>query len=512
MLGEEARTKACRVLLAPTVNIHRSPLAGRNFECYSEDPLLSGKTAAAFVRGVQSQGVATTVKHFAGNDAEFERKTINSVIDERTLREIYLVPFELAVREGGALGIMTAYNRLNGPHCSEHVELLAGILRGEWGFEGFVVTDWFGAGSTVGSSAAGARPRDAGPGPLLRAARWPTRCAPATSTKPWSTPRSRTCSACSTASARSTTRPSGRARRSTVPSTARSPARPRRRRWCCCRTTACCPLDRSSLRTARGDRPERRAPADHGRRLGDPRAALPRSARSTRSATALGDAVDVRYERGVDIDRDRAARRRRVRASTCFAGPRPRGRAGRDRHVPRRPAAPGRPPPPGVDTDDFSFRATGRFTPDETGTAHVLARPDRRPGARAARRRGRARRRHRPAAARAPSSSAWAAPRSRRRSSSVAGEPVELVVEFVERDGVLPAGREARAAPAVTARPARPRRRGRRATPTPRSWSSAPTTTGRPRAHDRDVDGPPRRPGRADRARRRRPTRTRSWW
>ena len=98
MLGEETRTKACRVLLAPTVNIHRSPLAGRNFECYSEDPLLSGAIAAAFVRGVQSQGVVTTVKHFAGNDAEFERNTINSVIDARALREIYL----RAVRDGGA--------------------------------------------------------------------------------------------------------------------------------------------------------------------------------------------------------------------------------------------------------------------------------------------------------------------------------------------------------------------------------------------------------------------------
>ena len=164
MLGEETHTKACRVLLAPTVNIHRSPLAGRNFECYSEDPLLSGKTAAAFVRGVQSQGVVTTVKHFAGNDAEFERNTINSVIDARTLREIYLVPFELAVREGGALGVMTAYNRLNGPYCSEHVELLADILRGEWGFDGFVLTDWFSAGSTVGSSTAGLDLEMPGPG------------------------------------------------------------------------------------------------------------------------------------------------------------------------------------------------------------------------------------------------------------------------------------------------------------------------------------------------------------
>ncbi len=154
-IGAEARTKASRVLLAPTVNIHRSPLAGRNFECYSEDPLLSGKTAAAFVRGVQSEGVATTVKHFAANDAEFERMTINSVVDDRTLREITLVPFELAVREGGALGIMTAYNRLNGVYCGEHEWLLTQVLRREWGFEGFVVSDWYARASSVGSVTAG---------------------------------------------------------------------------------------------------------------------------------------------------------------------------------------------------------------------------------------------------------------------------------------------------------------------------------------------------------------------
>jgi beta-glucosidase len=164
MLGDEARTKTARVLLAPTVNIHRSPLAGRNFECYSEDPLLSGRIAAAFVRGVQSRGVVTTVKHFAGNDAEFERNTANSVIDERTLREITLVPFELAVREGGALGIMTAYNRLNGPYCAEHEWLLHDVLRGDWGFEGFVVTDWFGQGSTAGSARAGLDLEMPGPG------------------------------------------------------------------------------------------------------------------------------------------------------------------------------------------------------------------------------------------------------------------------------------------------------------------------------------------------------------
>src|SRR5216683_112500 len=108
-LGQETRDKGAHVLLAPTVNIHRSPLAGRNFECYSEHPLLAGRLAAAFVRGVQSRGVAATVKHFVGNDAETERQTMDSVIDERSLREIYLLPFELAVVEGGALGIMTGY-------------------------------------------------------------------------------------------------------------------------------------------------------------------------------------------------------------------------------------------------------------------------------------------------------------------------------------------------------------------------------------------------------------------
>lgn len=164
MLGEEARTKSCRVLLAPTINLHRSPLGGRNFECYSEDPLLSGRIAAGFVRGVQSRGVATTAKHFVANDAEFERNTIDSVVDARTLRELYLLPFEIAVKEGGVLGIMTAYNRLNGTWCAEHPELLNGILRDDWGFDGFVLTDWFSAGSTLGSANAGLDLQMPGPG------------------------------------------------------------------------------------------------------------------------------------------------------------------------------------------------------------------------------------------------------------------------------------------------------------------------------------------------------------
>ena len=167
LLGEEARRKGCRILLAPTVNMHRSPLAGRNFECYSEDPLLAGKVAAAYIRGVQSRGVAATVKHFAGNEAESERMTVSSEIDERTLREIYLLPFELAVREGGTLGVMTAYNRLNGRYCSEQAELLTGMLRDEWGFDGVVMTDWFALGSTVGSARAGLDLEMPGPGRIF---------------------------------------------------------------------------------------------------------------------------------------------------------------------------------------------------------------------------------------------------------------------------------------------------------------------------------------------------------
>lgn len=154
-LGQQTRSKASRVLLAPTVNTHRSPLAGRNFECYSEDPLLAGRLAAGFIRGVQSQGVATTVKHFVGNEQETERMTIDTLVDERTLREIYLLPFELAVTEGGSLGIMTSYNRLNGRYLTEDRELLTDILRGEWGFEGFVITDWYAAADVERSPAAG---------------------------------------------------------------------------------------------------------------------------------------------------------------------------------------------------------------------------------------------------------------------------------------------------------------------------------------------------------------------
>jgi beta-glucosidase len=170
LVGREALARGCRGLLAPTVNLHRSPLAGRNFECYSEDPLLAGRLAAGYVRGVQSEGVFATVKHFVGNEAEFERNSINSVIDERALRELYLVPFELAVGEGGALAIMTAYNRVNGRWLTQQRNFLLGILREEWGFAGLVMTDWFGVAETTTSLGAGLDLEMPGPGRALGAA------------------------------------------------------------------------------------------------------------------------------------------------------------------------------------------------------------------------------------------------------------------------------------------------------------------------------------------------------
>lgn len=155
VLAAETAARGFHVLLAPTVNIHRSPLGGRNFECYSEDPHLSGSIAAGYVRGVQGGGIGTTVKHFVANDSEFERTTIDSVVPERALREVYLVPFEMAVREAGAWGIMSSYNRINGTYAAEHRRLLTDILLDEWGFDGIVVTDWFARGSTVRSAEAG---------------------------------------------------------------------------------------------------------------------------------------------------------------------------------------------------------------------------------------------------------------------------------------------------------------------------------------------------------------------
>ena len=159
-LGREARSKSAHVLLAPTVNLHRTPIGGRNFECMSEDPILTSHIANGYIRGVQGEGVACCIKHFVANDTEFERHTISSDVDEVTLRELYLVPFEYAARPVSAGGadvraVMTSYNRINGTHASEHLELLRGVLRDEWGFDGVVFSDWFGTHSAATSLEAG---------------------------------------------------------------------------------------------------------------------------------------------------------------------------------------------------------------------------------------------------------------------------------------------------------------------------------------------------------------------
>lgn len=141
-LGEECLEEKVSVLLGPGINMKRSPVCGRNFEYFSEDPYLAGKIGAAYVKGVQSRGVGTSLKHFAANSQEARRMTVSSVVDERTLREIYLAAFETVVKEAQPWTIMNAYNRLNGVYCAEDKWLLNDVLRDEWGFEGLVVTDW----------------------------------------------------------------------------------------------------------------------------------------------------------------------------------------------------------------------------------------------------------------------------------------------------------------------------------------------------------------------------------
>jgi beta-glucosidase len=154
-LGVETKLKGAQVLLAPTMNLHRTVYNGRNFECHSEDPWLASEMAVAYVKGVQSEGVAATLKHFVGNESEFERLTASSEIPERALRELYLLPFERAVKEAAAMCVMTGYNRLGGTFAADHHRLIHDILRTEWGFDGLVMTDWFANHHTDQSVTAG---------------------------------------------------------------------------------------------------------------------------------------------------------------------------------------------------------------------------------------------------------------------------------------------------------------------------------------------------------------------
>ncbi|MGV3575111.1 MAG: beta-glucosidase H [Devosia sp.] len=154
-LADEVKSKGAHMLLAPTVNIHRSVTNGRNFECYSEDPFLSAELAVGYIKGLQGQGIGATIKHFVGNESEIERTTMSSEIDERSLREIYLIPFEWAVKKANTWGIMSSYNRLNGTFTSEHNWLLTTVLRDEWGYDGIVMSDWFGSHSTAETVNAG---------------------------------------------------------------------------------------------------------------------------------------------------------------------------------------------------------------------------------------------------------------------------------------------------------------------------------------------------------------------
>lgn len=174
LLGVESHRKGNHVLLGPTVNLHRTPLGGRTFECFSEDPELTAALGIAWVRGVQRHRIAVTVKHFVANDTEVDRHTVDAQLDERTLRELYLRPFERIVTEAEPWGIMASYNRVNGTYAGQNRTLLTEILREEWGFDGFVVSDWFGLHDAAAGATAGLTIEMPGPalqyGPALAAA------------------------------------------------------------------------------------------------------------------------------------------------------------------------------------------------------------------------------------------------------------------------------------------------------------------------------------------------------
>jgi beta-glucosidase len=153
--GRDTRAKGGHFLLAPGVNIYRAPVIGRNFEYLGEDPFLAGKMAVGFIKGVQSQGVSATVKHFAANNSEFDRNHTDSIVDERTLREIYLPAFEAAIKEGKVGAIMDGYNLTNGDYMSQHAYLNNDVAKGEWGFDGVIMSDWISTYDAIGMANGG---------------------------------------------------------------------------------------------------------------------------------------------------------------------------------------------------------------------------------------------------------------------------------------------------------------------------------------------------------------------
>ncbi|KAG7700973.1 hypothetical protein KL915_000004 [Ogataea haglerorum] len=167
LMAEEARHKGAHVVLGPTCNMQRGPLGGRGFESFSEDPVLSGMAAASVIQGIQKSGIAATIKHFVCNDLEDERRSVNSIVSERALREIYLLPFQLAIKHANPRCLMTAYNKVNGEHASQSKGLLTDVLREEWGWDGLVMSDWFGVYSVKAAIDAGLDLECPGP-PVVR--------------------------------------------------------------------------------------------------------------------------------------------------------------------------------------------------------------------------------------------------------------------------------------------------------------------------------------------------------
>lgn len=154
-MGEEAIGKGAHVILGPTINMQRSPLGGRGFESIGEDPVLAGLAAGALVNGIQETGVQATLKHFVCNDHEHKRRAVQAIITQRALREIYALPFQIAVKESQPGCFMTGYNGVNGTYCSENTELLEKMLRKEWGWDGAIMSDWYGTYSTTDAANAG---------------------------------------------------------------------------------------------------------------------------------------------------------------------------------------------------------------------------------------------------------------------------------------------------------------------------------------------------------------------